>query len=117
MVVHWLSIMHSSQFLDVIQKFHNVNKLYDGCFSADSIPKTLKTGHFIICNTDIASGEGIHWYTVIRSSSKELECFDSLGIDEEKAKFLKEHFKFRNVKSLIYNTTRFNIHSILALYF
>lgn len=78
---------------------------FDGIFARDNVPKQLKDRHFIILNTDIQSGPGKHWYTVLKINGV-VECFDSLGIDDEKKKFLVENFNFRGAKYLDINRTQ-----------
>jgi hypothetical protein len=51
------------QGTDLIQYFDNyeeLKKTFDGIFSIDTLPKTIKLRHFVICNTDIKSGKGIN---------------------------------------------------------
>jgi len=64
--------MLSSEFEEILNEHLNIKKHYEGCFSADLIPKRIKKYNFIICNTDISSNEGQHWYTFIRTSSTEV---------------------------------------------
>jgi len=96
--------MLSSEFQDVFEKFPLIKKHYSGCFSSDTIPKYLKKNNFIICNTDISANEGVHWYAIVRKDNQ-IECFDSLGVTAEKSQFLQQNCKFKNINSLIYNTT------------
>ena len=49
---------------------------------------------------------GQHWYAIYRHDKNIYECFDSLGIDEAKKKFLKENFKNHGIKELFYNTSQ-----------
>lgn len=64
--------MLSSEFGSIFDNYKNLKKHYSGCYSSDNLPKTLKPYHFIICNTDISSGEGKHWFAYVRTSRKEV---------------------------------------------
>lgn len=79
--------MKSCQFLEHFNSFPNVIQYFDGVFAADTIPKKLANGHFLICNSDISSNPGTHWYCFVRNHEC-IECFDSLGIDKAKKSFL-----------------------------
>ena len=97
--------MESSEFAIYFKKFPIVNKLFDGTFSIDTIPITLKLHHFIICNTDLSSGLGKHWFCLLRRSRNEIECFDSLGITEEKKKVIIQAVKIRGIQKLLINSS------------
>ena len=62
--------MESSEFSLFFSKFPGFLKLFDGVYSFDKIPTQLKLNHFIICNTDVSSGEGKHWFCLYRSNKK-----------------------------------------------
>ena len=97
--------MESSEFSILFSKFPGFLKLFDGVYSFDKIPTQLKLNHFIICNTDVSSGEGKHWFCLYRSNKKFIECFDSLGINNLKKSSLLTACKFRNVDELKINST------------
>ena len=97
--------MISSNFAKYLHSFPNVKKFFKGIFAADTIPKTLKVNHFLICNTDTANGNGKHWYCVIRTKTSEIECFDSLGIDQPKRIFLQNTFNFKGIRKIKFNCT------------
>ena len=67
----------------------------------------LKTRQFIICNTDISTGIGLHWFCLIRTSKTTIECFDSLGISTDKKLVLEKYCNFRGVRELEFNETSF----------
>lgn len=96
--------MLTNEFYEIFTKFPHLNKYFSGVFSADTIPRTLKNDHFIICNTDVSSGEGQHWYIVYRSNHV-IECFDSLGCNNDKVQFFKQHFKFPSIGRIDFNLT------------
>jgi len=83
-----------------------VFKIYfGGIFSSDNIPKKLKNKHFYIINTDVESGPGKHWYTIVRLNQL-IECFDSLGIQQQQKEFLNQHFTVKGISHLIFNVTQ-----------
>jgi len=97
--------MLSVEFSEKLDKFPNLKKFYDGTCSSDTIPQSLKNHHFIICNTDVSSGPGQHWYCVLKSENNTLECFDSLGVDHIKKEFLKQNFHFLGIEEIEFNVT------------
>lgn len=105
MVVSWLLNMLSVEFSEKLEKFPSLKRFYDGTCSSDTIPKSLKKDHFIICNTDLSTGPGQHWYCVLKTENNTLECFDSLGIDHVKKEFLRNNFNFHNIDEIEYNVT------------
>jgi len=114
--------MLSSDFEKYLDNFETVKKHFQGTYSADNLPKKLKPNSFIICNTDVSSGIGIHWYCVFKHGSNILECFDSLGIDSTKKHFLEEHFNQPKIKKIVFNVTQVqssssNTCGLFVLYF
>lgn len=97
--------MLSTEFSENLEKFPNLKKYCDGIFASDTLPKSLKKDHFVICNTDLSTGPGEHWYCVLKSEKNVLECFDSLGINEVKKEFLKEKFKLKGIEEIEFNVT------------
>lgn len=100
--------MLSIDFTTIFKTFPNINSLFDGVFAINTIPKKLmKVHHFIICNTDVDTGSGQHWFCILRTDKNTLECFDSLGIDEDKKVFLSTFYKqSRVVKEIKINIDR-----------
>ena len=98
--------MISSEFAEKLSHFPNLKKKFGGIFSADTLPIKLKPKSFIICNTDVEKGPGKHWYCVVKIDSSTIECFDSLGVNYEKKKFLAEKFKQRGVSKIKFNVTQ-----------
>lgn len=100
--------MISSDFIKVLTQYPNVLKFFDGIYATNTLPsKPMKVNHFLICNTDLASGPGKHWFCIIRTTKDILECFDSLGIDNEKKNFLFHHYKqTRAIKEVKINVDR-----------
>ena len=75
---------------------------FAGIFSSNNIPKRLKNKHFLVINTDIRSGPGKHWIAVVRLNGS-IECFDSLGVNNDKKDFILNHFKFSGASQITYN--------------
>ena len=97
--------MNSKELTDSLKNFPHLLRNCDGIFSADTLPQKLKKNHFIICNTDISSGPGKHWYCVVKLAQDTLELFDSLGIDEPKRAFIASHFRQRGIYKIKFNVT------------
>ena len=98
--------MESSEFAFYFSNFPTVLKLFDGVYSIDKIPTQIRPHHFLICNTDISAGSGKHWFCLYRSNTNFIECFDSLGINEElKKSTLLNVCKFKNVTEIKINST------------
>ena len=98
--------MNSFEVAEKLIKFPHLKKCFEGIFSADNLPRFIKKNHFIICNTDVLSGNGKHWYCVLKIDSSTLECFDSLGVNNEKKTFLTDNFKQRYVSKIKFNVTQ-----------
>jgi hypothetical protein len=52
--------MQGTDLIQYLEGYEELKKAFDGIFSIDTLPKTLKLRHFLICNTDIKSGKGIN---------------------------------------------------------
>ena len=98
--------MLSSEFGESFKKFPYINQHFVGVFSINTLPKNLKTGDFLVCNTDSSFGSGKHWFCIVKQAAKVLECFDSLGIDDDKKAILKNQLGFKSVKEIKFNVTR-----------
>ena len=114
--------MQGSELITYLNKFENLKNHFDGIYAINTLPKTIKLRHFCICNTDQSSGLGEHWFCFLRNSISSIECFDSLGINEEKKQILIENCKFRNIKEIEFNETQFQSNSsnscgLFAIYF
>ena len=99
--------MQGFEITQYLNKFPNLKKHYRGIFSIDTLPKFLKIRQFLICNTDISTGNGLHWFCLLRTSKTSIECFDSLGISSSKKTILEKNCHFRGVKELEFNETPF----------
>ena len=102
----WDPEMNSAEFSEQLANFPEIKKHFEGTFSADNLPPKIKKNSFIICNTDIRTGAGKHWYCIVKLSTTVLECFDSLGIDNGKKIFLFSHLRQRGIKRIKFNVTQ-----------
>ena len=97
--------MLSPEFQEKFNSFPNLKARFDGVYSADTLPGNIRKDHFIVCNTDLSSGPGKHWYCILKSERNTLECFDSLGIDDTKKQFLIDSCHFKGIKKIRFNLT------------
>ena len=114
--------MQSSEFENYFIGYPFLKKHFKGTFSIDTLPKSLKNLDFCVCNTDVSTGVGIHWFFILKSSKNSIEVFDSLGIDPEKEKNIETYFKFRGIKSIQFNESVFqnqesNTCGLFVIYF
>jgi len=86
-------------------KIHFFKSHFGGIYATDNLPKQLKNNTFIIVNTDVQSGPGKHWFTVLRRGTL-LECFDSLGVSDVQSTFLSKSFNFKGLSNITFNTTQ-----------
>ena len=99
--------MQGSEFYEYFDHFPYLKPRFKGIFAINTLPKFLKFRHFCICNTDISSGSGQHWFCLLRNDYSVLECFDSLGISNEKKDILESRCKFRGIKEIHFNESQF----------
>ena len=114
--------MQGFELNDFLNHFPILKTHNRGIFAINTLPKSLKFRHFCICNTDVSDGAGIHWFCFLKNSKNTVECFDSLGINQEKLQKLQNNCKFRNIKDIEYNETQFqpetsNTCGLFTLYF
>lgn len=98
--------MNGSHLHQFLVTFPNVYAFFKGIFYIDKIPIYLRNHCFIICNTDTNEGPGKHWILFIKRKNI-VECFDSLGIDNEKKALLEKYCKFKYATEIIYNETQY----------
>ena len=60
--------MQSSDFEKYFILFPNLKKHFTGVFAIDTLPKSLKLRHFCVCNTDVSSGAGVHWFCLLKTN-------------------------------------------------
>ena len=99
--------MQGFEFHEYFEQFPILKKHCAGIFAIDTLPKSIKFRHFYICNTDVSTGIGRHWFCLIQNSSSSIECFDSLGINDNKKNILEKYCRFKNICELEFNVTQF----------
>lgn len=114
--------MHSSEIVQIIEKYPCIAKNFYGIYSIDLIPKHFPVKYFIIFNEDLSTNEGTHWLALFRKSNQTLECFDSLGFNETKQSRFLKYCKIKKVKNIKFNETPFqpitsNKCGLYAIYF
>lgn len=93
------------QLNEFFESLPNFKRFFLGVYSIDTCPKKIPLNHFLICNTDLSSGSGLHWFALFRFSRQDIECFDSLGVNQDKLEVLKS-LNFIGVSNLIFNVTQ-----------
>ena len=94
--------MISTDIAEFFNNYPHLKRYFLGIFNVDTIRRNIPVNHFLICNTDSSSGPGQHWFVLFRYSVSELECFDSLGVGDDRQTFLRS-VKFRGIRELHYN--------------
>lgn len=74
--------MLGNEIIIAINKCPLLKQHFWGITCIDKIPKALKIRHFIICNTDLQSGPGEHWFLIYKHYFDTLEILDSLGMND-----------------------------------
>ncbi len=97
--------MNGSDLEKFIQNLPSIRSNFLGVFSIDSLPKKFPLKHFLICNYDLKSMPGSHWFALVRKTSEKIECFDSLSINSNKQELLIKYCNFNKVTKIIYNET------------
>lgn len=97
--------MNGQQLIDIINSSNSAKTYFKGIFSINTLPKKLTIPSFIICNFDLDKNPGSHWFCLFKTCKTNLECFDSLGLNEQKQNLLGQYCSIQNTNSLIYNKT------------
>lgn len=97
--------MKSNEIVEFFQAFPQLNKFFLGVFSIDTLPQKIAINYFLICNTDTSEGDGIHWFALFRPNKTNLECFDSLGVCNQKKQILTS-IHFLGVRKLKFNESQ-----------
>ena len=95
-----------------IQKYYENESKFDGVFSRDNLPKTIKNGAYVI-NLDKYVDVGTHWIPLFCRKT-EIVYFDSFGI-EHIPEQIKEFVWNKNIKANIFRVQSSN--SIMCGYF
>jgi hypothetical protein len=94
--------MLSSEIVAFISQYPHLQKWFLGIFNSDTLPRKIPPNFFLIVNKDLSTERGSHWYCLFRVSKAELECFDSLGVDENRLTLLKS-VNFLGVRHIDFN--------------
>ena len=95
-----------------IQGYYQNELRFNGVFSRDNLPNTIKNGAYVI-NVDEYRDIGTHW-VALYINNKTVTYFDSFGVEH----IPKEITKFINNKNIITNIFRIQAYdSIMCSYF
>ncbi len=95
--------MNANQLEEIISNFSSIKNNFLGIYSIDTLPKTFPINHFLVCNYDLKTSPGSHWFALIRKTKEKIECFDSLSLNESKKKLLLSYCLFRNAQKIVFN--------------
>ena len=86
-----------------IQEYYKSEPRYNGVYSRDNLPKTIKNGGYVI-NHDEYEDVGTHWIDLYVKNN-EITYFDSFGA-EHVLKEIKKFIGHKNIQANIQNTSR-----------
>ena len=95
-----------------IQEYYKNEARFNGVFSRDNLPKTLKNGTYVI-NLDEYEDVGTHWIALYVKDN-EITYFDSFGV-EHVPKEIKKFIGHKNIKTNIFRIQTDNL--IMCRYF
>ena len=95
-----------------IQEYYKNEARFNGVFSRDNLPKTLKNGTYVI-NLDEYEDVGTHWIALYVKDN-EITYFDSFGV-ENVPKEIKKFIGHKNIKTNIFRIQTDNL--IMCRYF
>ena len=98
--------MESTAFQKYFNYFPFLKHNFVGTFSIDTIPKSLKNHQFCVFNSDPSNCIGQHWLCCYKEH-KNLYCFDSMGINDEKKTLLSKYCNVKGIKEIHFNETQF----------
>ena len=104
---------HPLTNLEIQDYFKNESKLFNGAYSRNNLPKTMKKGAYVI-NLDEYKNTGTHC-VVLFVKKNEVIYFDSFGV-EHIPKEIKKFIGQKNIKSNIFSIQDYNP-IMLFLYF
>ena len=96
----------------VIQRYYQNEPRFNGAFSRNNLPKTIKDGAYVI-NLDEYADAGTHWIALF-CNRNEIVYFDSFGV-EHVPKEIKEFVENKNIKANIFRVTAND--SVMSGYF
>ena len=95
-----------------IREYYENEPRFNGVFSRDNLPKTIKNGAYVI-NLDQYADAGTHWITLF-AKNIEVIYFDSFGV-EHVPKEIKRFIGQKSIKTNIFRIKAYN--SIMCGYF
>ena len=95
-----------------IQEYYKNEPRFNGVYSRDNLPKTIKNGAYVI-NLDEYENVGTHWIALYVKNN-EITYFDSFGV-EHAPKEIKKFIEHKNIKTSIFRIQADN--SIMCGYF
>ena len=95
-----------------IQEYYQNEPRFNGVFSRDSLPNTIKNGAYVI-NLDEYRNIGTHW-VALYVNNKTIIYFDSFGIEHIPSEIMK-FIDRKNIMTNIYRTQAYD--SIMCGYF
>ena len=95
-----------------IQEYHKNEPRFNGLYSGDNLPKTIKNGAYVI-NLDQCEDVGTHWIALYVKNN-EITYFHSFRV-EDAHKEIKKFIEHKNLKTKIFRIQAGN--SIMCGYF
>jgi hypothetical protein len=71
--------MNNIQIENILKLDRFSQKCFLGVFARNNLPKVVSYPSAFIFNTDVKSGKGMHWLSIIFTKDKKCQFFDSLG--------------------------------------
>ena len=96
-----------------IQEYYKNEPRFNGVYSRDNVPKTIKSETAYIVNLDNYKNTGTHWIALCVKNNK-ITYFDYFGV-EHVPKKIKKFIKHKNIKANIFRIQTDN--SIICRYF
>jgi len=114
--------MLGCELVEKINEYCSIKHSFKGVYSINTLPKYFKKREFLFCNEDLSQNPGTHWLCFLKINQNSFECFDSLGVNENKINLFKKYLKFQKKFSLKFNETKFqhdesNNCGLFVLYF
>ena len=89
-----------------IKWYYNNEQRFNGVFSRDNLPKTMKDGDYVI-NLDEYADVGTRWIALFCNRS-EMICFDSFGVKHAPEE-IKEFLGNKNIIAIIFREQANNL--------
>ena len=84
-----------------IKKYYENEPRFNGVYSRDNLPKTIKNGACVI-NLDEYADVGTHWIALYNVKDNEITYFDSFGVELQKLFEFKKFIGHKNFKTNIF---------------